>query len=454
MSAASWWEVTLAAAALALAGVAATVETLTSLIGRQRLRQLAEEGRARRTVAALLEPGRAALGGLHLVQAIGLVVAASLATTVAGRELATGERLVAVLAVTAGFVLVGLAVPRTLARYRPERSLGLLLALVTVLTTLVRPVWLASDLLSRGLARVLPDLGPEAAPVGTEDELRAVTLSDHDSGVIEADEREMIEGILHLEEIRVREIMVPRVDIVAVERSVPPDELLQRIIAVGHSRLPVYRENIDQIDGVLYAKDLLPFVIGTTEALPLASLLRRPYFVPESKRLDDLLAELQRERVHIAIVVDEYGGTAGLVTIEDILEEIVGEIQDEYDTEAPLFEVVRPDELVADGRLALEDVAETFGLRFEEDDYDTLGGFVQKRLGRLPIAGDAFEAEGVRVEVQQVEHHRVRRMRVIRLSPAGGAETDDERGPVSAPERPADGPDTDRPPVVPPPSYG
>src|SRR5690606_36362286 len=149
---------------------------------------------------------------------------------------------------------------------------------------------------------------------------------------------------------------------------------------------------------VLYAKDLLPFVIGTTRRIPLLDLIRPAFVVPESKKVNDLFAELKRGRIHIAIVADEYGGTAGLVTIEDILDEIVGEIQDEYDSEEPLFEQPAPNVLLADGRLPIEDVEDALRIRFEEDDdFGTLGGFVHKHLGRLPIQGDTFEAEGVRV---------------------------------------------------------
>jgi CBS domain containing-hemolysin-like protein len=211
--------------------------------------------------------------------------------------------------------------------------------------------------------------------------------------------------------------MVPRLDIVAVDRSVNPRELVDTIVNAGHSRIPVYQESADRILGVLYAKDLLPFVVGNTNRIPLLDLIRPAFVVPESKRLNVLFAELRRTKIHIAIVADEYGGTAGLVTIEDILEEIVGEIQDEYDTEDWLFELQSENLLLADGRLPIEDVEAALHIRFEEDDdFGTLGGFVHKHLGRLPIQGDAFKAEGVRVEILAVERHRVRKLRLTKLT--------------------------------------
>ena len=204
--------------------------------------------------------------------------------------------------------------------------------------------------------------------------------------------------------------------IVAVDRTVAPRELIETITKAGHSRVPVYQGSIDRILGVLYVKDLLPLVIGSTRSIPLLDLIRPAFVVPESKKLDTLFAELKRAKIHIAIVADEYGGTAGLVTIEDILEEIVGEIQDEYDTELPLFEQTHPDVLLADGRLPIEDVEDALGVTFEEDEnFATLGGFVHKHLGRLPIQGDVFDAEGVRGEILAVERHRVRRLRITRL---------------------------------------
>jgi putative hemolysin len=171
-----------------------------------------------------------------------------------------------------------------------------------------------------------------------------------------------------LEETSARDIMVPRVDIVAVAEDASSQDIVDVITEKGHSRLPVFRESIDEIVGILYAKDLLPFVIGSTRTLPIMQLLRPVYVVPESKRLDDLLGELRRNRVHIAVVADEYGGTAGLVTIEDILEEIVGEIHDEYDEEMTLLEQVSDSEIIVDGRLPIEEIEEALGIPLTGDD--------------------------------------------------------------------------------------
>jgi magnesium and cobalt exporter, CNNM family len=269
------------------------------------------------------------------------------------------------------------------------------------------------------LTRILGGERADSAPAGSEDELLLMTRDAGDDGIIEPEERVMIDNVLQLEETTARDIMVPRVDIVAVEEGASPREIVDAITATGHSRLPVYRESIDQVVGILYAKDLLPFVIGSTTTLPIEKLVRPAYVVPESKRIDDLLAELRRGRVHIAIVADEYGGTAGLVTIEDILEEIVGEIHDEYDEETVLLERVSDDEIIADGRLPIEEIEKALQVQLtgEDDPYGTAAGFIHWHLDRLPQPGDSVEAQGLRAEVLDLEGHRLRRLRFTRLHP-------------------------------------
>jgi len=445
MSSASWWELAIVAVALGLMALAATVEAASGLVSRHRLRQSAEDRAGpRRTVQGLLDPKRSLASSLVVVQAIAIATAASLLTTTFAREFDTAEHVLAVIAVGVVYLFVGRALPRALASHRPERAAMLLIPLAGLLSVLVRPLTKTIDASVDLLGRLLPG-EPDDVPVGTEGELLTVVLEESDDGVIEAEEREMIDGVLQLEDRTARDIMVPRVDMIAVERSAPPLAIVNAFTRAGHSRVPVYEETIDNLIGVLYAKDLLPFVIGSTEQLPLADLLRPAYVVPESKRLDDLLKEMQRTKVHIAIVVDEYGGTAGLLTIEDILEEIVGEIQDEYDREEALFERIGETELVADGRLLIEDVEEALGVEISDDDFESIGGFVHKHLGRIPVQGDRFVAKGVRVEVLAVEGRRVRRLHLTKLPSTAGNVAD----PAPSDPNGAGPPERDRPPPDP-----
>jgi CBS domain containing-hemolysin-like protein len=323
-----------------------------------------------------------------------------------------------VIIVTVAFYLIlGQILPRAISEKELEPHLDRIINLGQRLAVVFSPIlWIVEW----GVRRT-KELLPGATAVDLIDEIEESRPSTRGLDLEELGEveRQMIDGILGLESMTARDIMVPRLDVIAVERSVPPDDMIEKIKTAGHSRIPVYLGSVDRILGVLYAKDLLPFVIGTTRRIPLLDLIRPAYVVPESKKVNDLFAELKRARIHIAIVADEYGGTAGLVTIEDILEEIVGEIQDEYDTEQPLFESVEENVLLADGRLPIEDVEDALRIRFaDDDDFGTLGGFVHKHLGRLPIQGDTFEAEGVRVEIINVERHRIRRLRITKLTDA------------------------------------
>jgi putative hemolysin len=413
----SWTLIAIAAIAVLLMAAAATVEASAGLISRQRLRQAATGPARERSVQALLDPRRSLVSALQLVQAITIALAASLVTFVVIREGGQGAVVIAVLSVSILFLLLGQAVPRALARTRPVGTAGFLLTLAQLLSRLIRPLCALSDGAANVFTRLLGGEHPDSIPTGSEDELLFITRDPSDDGVIEPEERAMIDNVLHLEETTARDIMVPRVDIVAVDEEASPRQIVDAITTNGHSRIPVYRESIDHIVGILYAKDLLPFVIGSTRTIPLKKLVRPAYVVPESKRIDDLLTELRRNRVHIAIVADEYGGTAGLVTIEDILEEIVGEIHDEYDAETVLMERVSGWEIIADGRLPIEEVEKALGLELTGDDdpYGTAAGFVHWHLDRLPQPGDRFDAQGLRAEVLDVEGHRLRRLRLTRI---------------------------------------
>ncbi len=418
MSGDNWSLIAIAIFSLLVMAGAATVEASAGLISRHRFRQAATGPGRERSVHTLLDPRRSLVSALQLVQAIAIALAASLITYVIMREGGRGPVVIAVLVASALFLLLGQAVPRALARTRPSATAGALLSLARFVAMLVRPLSALSDGAADLFTRLFGGEHPDTVPAGSEEELLFITRDDNDDGVIEPEERKMIDNVLRLEETTARDIMVPRVDIVAVAEDASSQEILEAITEKGHSRLPVFRESIDEIVGILYAKDLLPFVIGSTRTLPIKQLLRPAYVVPESKRLDDLLGELRRNRVHIAVVADEYGGTAGLVTIEDILEEIVGEIQDEYDEDLTLLERVSGSEIIVDGRLPIEEIEEALGLTLtgEDDGYGTAAGFVHWHLDRMPQQGDHFDAHGVRAEVLDVESNRLRRLRLTRIT--------------------------------------
>ena len=261
--------------------------------------------------------------------------------------------------------------------------------------------------------------------------LRALVRAETDGDELESEESlEMLAGIFELGDTRVREVMVPRLDVTALPRTATLDEALTTIIEAGHSRIPVFDETIDHVVGVLYAKDLLPAFRDRRFDVQLVDLLRPPHFVPESKPVDELLRELQRDRVHLAIVVDEYGGTAGLVSIEDVIEEIVGEIQDEYDeTEEPDILAVDPVGGIGTFRASIDidDVNRMLDIDLPSDgDVDTVGGLVYSQLGKVPAIGDRAHFVDADVEVLAVSGRRVEQVRVVRRT-AGDYAGDEAR---------------------------
>jgi len=225
----------------------------------------------------------------------------------------------------------------------------------------------------------------------------------------------MIDNILELEETTVREVMVPRPDIVALPAAATVRGAVDTFVREGYSRLPVYRDTIDDIVGILYGKDLLPLSVSGRLDDQVGDFVRPAYFVPESKRTGDLLRELQAKRVHIAIVVDEYGGTAGMVTIEDALEEIVGEIQDEFDTEEQKIVKVGDGEALVDGGVTIADANEELDLDLAAEEVDTIAGLVNEKLGRIPVVGDKVRLDHALVTVVSASGRRVTRVRVKRL---------------------------------------
>jgi len=433
MDGTAWTAIVLGIIALVAMCLIAFTSSLVSIVGRPSSPARGDERGDRahrlRTVRDLLDAQRGWFSALDVATIVAATIATGLLAAGFGALAGRAGTVLAILVVALMFLVVTQSLPVALARSRPNRSGKISGGLAGPAGVLFRPFAVLVQVLAEFLDRLIPSAADEPVIEGVEDEIRNYIANEEDT-VIQQVEREMIDGVLHLEDIRVRELMVPRVDITAIDRVTSGREIVDLIVKAGHSRIPVYEESIDHVIGVLYAKDLLPFVIGNTDALPLVSLLRPAYVVPETKRVNELLADLRAQRVHLAIVADEYGGTAGIITIEDILEEIVGEIQDEYDKEMPLFVVSGPDEFVADGRLAVEDAEDALGVRFEDDDYDSLGGFVQKHLGRLPIDGDQFTAEGVEIEVIEVERNRVRKMRVRRVGETGTVtpETDERSG--------------------------
>jgi CBS domain containing-hemolysin-like protein len=264
------------------------------------------------------------------------------------------------------------------------------------------------------------ETGEESPGTLTEEDLLSYVEVGEEEGVLKEDEKEMIYSIFDLGDTSVREVMVPRIDIIGVEAETPVSEAMSIIVQAGHSRAPVYVDTIDNIIGILYMKDLLSHMLEHGEPRSVRGLERKVYYVPESKLVIDLLRELQAKKVHIAIVVDEYGGTAGLVTIEDLLEEIVGEIQDEHDADEFYMQYISDSEYIFSARMDLDDINDIMSIKLPTDESDTLGGLIYDVLGRVPKTGDviggaAFDAPEIRLTVLEVDGRRIKTVKVERI---------------------------------------
>jgi len=320
---------------------------------------------------------------------------------------------VAVLSLVA--VLFGLFVPRSIGARHAKAVLLLMVFPLEVITWITRPLVAVLFFLTRVVTAPF-GANPQEGTLISEEDIKALIETGEEQGVLDVEERDMIHSVFALGDKKVHEVMVPRTDIVAIDVNTPPQQVLESVVRAGHSRIPVYEGSSDQIIGVLYVKDLFRRLARGETDVTVRPFLRPAQFVPETKKVDELLREMQRDKVHIAIVVDEYGGTAGLVTIEDLVEEIVGEIRDEYDVEKELVLPVSEHEAVMDARVPFSEVQETFGIDTPEgaDEFDTLGGFVTHELGRLPKAGETVQRDGVKFVVESVDGRRVGRVRVIR----------------------------------------
>jgi magnesium and cobalt exporter, CNNM family len=427
-----------------LEGFFVAAEIALVSIRRSRVEALVEEDRpgARRVRRLLDEPGRfLAVSQLGLT-VIGFFASAyaavsltdSLATFLVGLGVddgtATGLSLVIVTVILALFTIVfAELVPKTLALAHPERFAIALSLPIEFLARALSPVIRFLTWITSTIAGLLGARATEEARI-TAEELRLIVERGGEQGVLEAEEEQMINAVIELGDRRVHEVMIPRIDIAAMPVTATFDEAISTFVEEGHSRVPVYEDSVDEVVGILYAKDLLPFLRSASGPRPeIRTLLRTPVYIPESMTVDDLLHEFQRRKVHIAIVLDEYGGTAGLVTIEDLLEEIVGEIQDEYDTEEPMVVRLSDDEARVDGRASVDDLTELFDVQIaleDDDEYDTVGGLIYHRIGGIPSPGDRVEVDGLTLTVESTDGRRVGKVLVVRTWEGGDFAADED----------------------------
>jgi CBS domain containing-hemolysin-like protein len=399
---------------IALAGFLALAETSLTRMNRIKATTLEEQGRrGAGLLARLVEHPERFLNPVLLLLLICHIVASILVGILFEQYGAWGVVLATFVEVVVIFVLAE-AAPKTWAVQHPERA-ALLAAPIVAAIVNFPPIRLLARMLI-GLSNViLPGKGLETGPFVSEEELLATVDVATEDEIIEKEERALIRSIIEFGDTVAREVMVPRPDMLAVEGRDKVADVLEVAIAAGYSRIPVYDQGIDDVIGVVYTKDLMRAVRDEDATERTArDLARKAEFVPEGKKVAELMREMQKDKFHIAIVVDEYGGTAGLVTLEDLIEELVGEIVDEFDVEEPSIEALAGGSYRVNARMPLDEVNELLAAEFPEGDWDTIGGFVFNLLGHVPAEGEAVEHDGYRLAAEKVQGRRIGRIRISR----------------------------------------
>jgi len=418
MSSADFWLLGISLLLVVFAAILAAAETALTRMTKARASTLVEQGvrgadRVQRVVANIERDLNGVFLAVNLVQTVQAALVGLLAARLFG---AAGVAIGILLNVVVLFT-VAEAAPKTWALQHTDTAALLTAPIVEFVGKLLR--WPARGLI--GVANiVLPGKGLEKGPFVTEEELLAIAGEAVENSVIEESELDLIESIIDFGDTVVREIMVPRTDMVTIAQDRTVTELVELSIAKGLSRIPVYGENADDVTGIVYVKDGMRVERDGGGSRPVTDLLRTAHFVPETKRVSELLTEMQSRKTHISVVVDEYGGTAGLVTLEDLLEELVGEIDDEFDTAAPPLERLPDGDVLVNATLNVDDLAEELELELPEGNWDSIGGLVLGMLGRVPVPGDAVVADGARLIVDRVDGQRVSRVRIVLPETATG----------------------------------
>jgi CBS domain containing-hemolysin-like protein len=342
----------------------------------------------------------------------------ALATKLALDAFGTGGEAVATAVMTFLVFVFAEVAPKTYAVMHTERTALLIARPVYYVGKVLRPIGRLLILIANAIISPLPGRTLPKGPFVTEEEIRHMVDVAEEEQEIEEEERELIHSVFEFGDTVVREVMVPRPDMVTAPADATVGEVLETIVKAGYSRIPIYEGDNDNIVGVLYAKDLLKRVHESKGDLKVSSLARAPLFVPEQKRVSDLLREMQEQRVHMAIVIDEYGGTAGLVTIEDLIEEIVGEIVDEYDQEEPLVEPVDEDSIRVDAKMSIDEVNEMLKVELPHEEWDTVGGLVFGLTGRVPFPGERVRFDSLEFLTERVTGRRIQKVVITKLPQA------------------------------------
>ena len=411
---------------LLLSAFFSSAETALMSVNRMKMRSLSDTRRAARRVLRLLENQPKLLSAILIGNNIVNLTASALTSVFAQHLWGRTFLSVATGILTFLVIIFGEIVPKTIAAIYSDRIAMAYSATISAYTTLMTPVIFLVNVFSNSILRLLR-IDPRKREAITEDELLTVVEASHEDGVLENEEKEMIHNVVDFGDSLAKDVMVPRIDVdfVSVEDSY--DNVVEAFRANNYSRLPVFETTQDNVVGILFLKDLFHYD-GNRADFDVKSVMRKPYYTYEFKRTADLLAEMRKDSFTIAVVLDEYGATAGIITLEDLLEEIVGEIRDEYDAdEQDPITKLSDTEFLLDGTAKLDDVNDATGLSLESDDYDSIAGHLYHLLEHIPVQGEsAVDENGVTYEVAAVDKNRIDRVRLVLPTPASNDEADGE----------------------------
>jgi len=399
---------------LVIAAFAAAAETSLTSVSRIRMRSLAEDGNKRaRTVTRLHADPNGYLSTILSLNTVAVIVVSTATALLISNNLQRIPQAVGTIMLSVVVLIFCEIAPKSLALRFNERFALVLAGPVQMLTRLLRPLVGGLSLMSRLIVRAATRGHTVRGPFVTEEELKLLLYVGEQEGIVEQEEREMIHGILEMTDKTVREVMVPRVDVVAVEATDSIADVIKVIIEYGFSRIPIYEDNVDNIVGIVYAKDLLRHGVIGDDQRPLRAIAREPYYTPEAKHVGELLREMKVRKVHIAVVVDEHGGTAGIVTFEDLIEEIVGPIRDEYDMrEVEELQIVSDHEVVVSARFSVDDLKEALDLEVPNVEADTVGGLVYEQLGEIPKVGATIQLGNATLTVESIRRQGIQTVRI------------------------------------------
>lgn len=412
MEAGASWQLILLVMLIGMSSFFSASETALMSLSKIRIRHLVDEKvPGAEAVSKLVENPNKLLGSILVGNNIVNIGASALATSLAIQQFGNAGVGIATGFMTLLVLVFGEITPKSLAAQHSEFISLRIVGIINFFVVMFNPIVFLLLLFTNGLIRLLGGKPGRTQPFITEDELKTMVNVSHEEGVLEVEEKEMIYNVFEFGDSQVKDVMTPRTDMISLEVGVSYEKIIETFKSEQFSRIPIYQETTDNIIGILYIKDLI-FKSNENSVFDIHDYMREPYFTFEFKKITELFQELRAKHIPMAIVLDEYGGTAGIVTMEDLIEEIVGDIRDEYDDHEKDIEVIKEDEYIVEGSTRIDELNEMIGINIESEDFDTIGGFIVGEFGYIPEVDETIEYDGIKFVVEEVDRNRIEKLRI------------------------------------------